>query len=112
MARITWACWDGGGNLTPSLGVARALEDRGHRVEFHGRPEMVDRVEAAGFSGTALAHARTGVERYSFNPLATVFGYTSSPAVGEELVAIVADKASDFVVIDAMFSAALAVAPR
>lgn len=22
MANILWACWDGGGNLTPSIGIA------------------------------------------------------------------------------------------
>jgi hypothetical protein len=36
----------------------------------------------------------------------------SSPAVGEELVGVVADRAPDVVVIDALFSAALSVAPR
>ena len=91
MARILWACWDGGGNLTPSIGIARVLEDRGHEVHFYGRPEMVDRVEAAGLAATALTHARTDLDRYSFHPLATVFGYTSSPAVGEELVAVETD---------------------
>lgn len=42
----------------------------------------------------------------------TVFGYTSSPAVGEELVSVVSQERPDLVVIDAMFSSALAVAPR
>jgi UDP:flavonoid glycosyltransferase YjiC (YdhE family) len=41
-----------------------------------------------------------------------VFGYTSSPAVGQELMDIVADTKPDVVVIDCMFSAALEVAPR
>ena len=112
MARIMWACWDGGGNLTPSLGIARVLERRGHEVHFFGRPDMVDRVEAAGFGATALTHARTDLDRYAFHPLATVFGFTSSPAVGEELVAVVDQWHPDVVLIDAMFSAALNVAPR
>ena len=73
---------------------------------------MVDRVEAAGLAATALTHARTDLDRYSFHPLATVFGYTGSPAVGEELVAVVAERDPDVVVIDAMFSAALNIAPR
>jgi len=112
MARILWACWDGGGNLTPSIGIAQVLEDRGHEVHFYGRPEMVGRVQAAGLSATQLAHARTDLELYSFHPLPTVFGYTSSPAVGEELVTIVEDDGPDVVVIDAMFSSALNVARR
>ena len=112
MARILWACWDGGGNLTPSIGITRVLEARGHDVHFFGRPDMVGRAEAAGIEATALVHARTDLERYSFHPLASVFGFTSSPTVGEELVALVAERDPDVVVIDAMFSAALAVAPR
>ena len=112
MARIMWACWDGGGNLTPSIGIAQALERRGHDVHFHGRPEMVGRVHAAGLNATVLVGARTDLDRYAFHPMATVFGYTSSAAVGEELVALAHNEDPDVVVIDAMFSAALDVAPR
>jgi UDP:flavonoid glycosyltransferase YjiC (YdhE family) len=112
VADFLWACWDGGGNLTPSLGIAQVLEARGHRVQFHGRPEMVERVTAAGLTAHELTQAYAEIDRYSFHPLPTVFGYTSSPAVGEELVDLVADQQPDVVVIDAMFSAALQVAPR
>jgi UDP:flavonoid glycosyltransferase YjiC (YdhE family) len=49
MANILWLNWSGGGNLPPSLGVARKLEARGHSVSFAGRPEMVPRVKTAGF---------------------------------------------------------------
>lgn len=112
MAEFLWACWDGGGNLTPSLGIARALELRGHRVTFHGRPDMVGRVEAAGLTAFELAESYRLVDRYAFHPMPTVFGYTSSPAVGDELVEVVARTAPDVVVVDAMFSAALQVAPR
>jgi UDP:flavonoid glycosyltransferase YjiC (YdhE family) len=89
MSSIVWACWDGGGNLTPSLGIASDLTRRGHTVHFVGRDEMVGRVQASGSPATALSKARTDLDRYSFHPLPTVFGYTSSPAVGEELVEVV-----------------------
>ncbi len=112
MARIMWACWDGGGNLTPSIGIAKELEARGHAVDFFGRAEMTPRIEAAGLRGTTLTNSRTDLDRYAFHPMPSVFGYTSSPAVGEELVAIAAASHPDVVVIDAMFSAALDVAPR
>jgi UDP:flavonoid glycosyltransferase YjiC (YdhE family) len=112
MSSIVWACWDGGGNLPPGLGVAKALERRGHDVRFFGRPEMVGRAEATGVTASAFTRARTDLDRYSFHPLATVFGYTSSPAVAEELAEIVAAGDPDLVVIDAMFAAALNVAPR
>ncbi len=41
-----------------------------------------------------------------------MFGYTSSPAFGDELFGIVAADDPDLVVVDAMFAAALNVAPR
>ena len=44
MARILWLNWSGGGNLPPSLGIARVLTERGHELAFAGRPEMVPRV--------------------------------------------------------------------
>ena len=45
MAKILWLNWSGGGNLPPSLGIARVLTGRDHKVVFAGRPEMVPRVE-------------------------------------------------------------------
>lgn len=112
MAEIAWACWDGGGNLNPGLGIAAELVARGHRVYFLGRPEMVDRVTAAGLPATALDTARADLERFAFHPGASVFGYTSSPAVGAELVQRVHELGPDAVVIDAMFSSACNVAPE
>lgn len=112
MARILWACWDGGGNLTPSLGIAAELERRGHEVAFHGREAMVPRARAAGLTAYAFESAGTDQEAFAFHPLVTVFGYCCSPAVGEELVELVASTDPDLVVIDAMFGAALEVAPR
>lgn len=112
MAKILWACWDGGGNLPPSLGIAKELSARGHVVSFVGRPEMVVRAEAAGVAASALAQAATDLPRYSFTPGATVHGYVSSPTVGAELVQMVDQQRPDVVVIDAMFGAALEVAPQ
>ena len=43
--KILWMNWSGGGNLPPSLGIARVLTERGHDVSFAGRPEMVGRVQ-------------------------------------------------------------------
>lgn len=112
MASILWACWDGGGNLPPSLGIAAELRHRGHDVSFYGRHEMVPRARAAGATAHAFEQALTDQASFAFHPLASVFGYCCSPAVGEELVELVAVQDPDLVVIDAMFGAALDVAPR
>ena len=57
MAKILWLNWSGGGNLPPSLGIARVLTERGHSVAFAGRPEMVGRVERAAFRAIELTRA-------------------------------------------------------
>ena len=64
MARILWLNWSGGGNLPPSLGVARVLTERGHEVAFAGRPEMVPRVKTAGFRAIEITQAYAQVDRY------------------------------------------------
>ncbi|MDE2227987.1 MAG: hypothetical protein KGL11_02960 [Alphaproteobacteria bacterium] len=112
MSKILWACWDGGGNLPPSLGIGRALRDRGHSVVFAGRPEMVGRVRAAGLGARELTQAYALIDRFAWHPLARVFGYLGSPAVGDELVSVVRAEAPDVVAIDAMFGAALGAAPQ
>ncbi len=112
LAEVVWACWDGGGNLNPGIGIGTELVRRGHRLTFLGRPVMVDRVNAAGLTALPLATSAADLERFAFHPGASVFGYTSSPAVGAELVERILELRPDVVVIDAMFSAACNVAPQ
>ncbi|HEV8016146.1 MAG TPA: glycosyltransferase [Stellaceae bacterium] len=112
MARILWLNWSGGGNLPPSLGVARVLTARGHHVAFAGRPEMVPRVRAAGFQAIELTEAYAQVARYPQGHFLTRAAcYLTSPAVEEQIDAVVAAEKPDIVLIDAMFPAALARAP-
>ncbi|HEX5507149.1 MAG TPA: nucleotide disphospho-sugar-binding domain-containing protein [Pseudolabrys sp.] len=112
MARILWLNWSGGGNLPPSLGIARVLTERGHDVTFAGRPEMVPRVEAAGFRAIEFKHAYAQVDRYpQGSPLTRAACYLTSPAVEAEARSIVATQAPDVILVDAMFPAALAQTP-
>jgi UDP:flavonoid glycosyltransferase YjiC (YdhE family) len=109
MARILWLNWSGGGNLPPSLGIARVLTERGHQVAFAGRPEMVPRVKTAGFRAIEIAQAYAQVDRYPQGSFLTRMScYLTSPAVEEQVQSIVAAEAPDIVLIDAMFPAALA----
>lgn len=109
MARILWLNWSGGGNLPPSLGVARVLSERGHQVAFAGRPEMVPRVKTAGFRAIEITDAYAQVDRYPQGHFMTRAAcYLTSPAVEAQIRAIVAAEAPDIVLIDAMFPAALA----
>lgn len=109
MAKFLWLNWSGGGNLPPSLGIARALTERGHSVAFAGRPEMVPRVVDAGFRAIELTEAYAQVERYPANsPMSRAACYLTSPAVADQLRDVVKAEAPDLVIIDGMFPAALA----
>ncbi len=109
MSKILWLNWSGGGNLPPSLGVARSLTERGHSVAFAGRPEMVPRVKTAGFRAIELTEAYAQVGLYPQGHFMTRAAcYLTSPAVEAQIKSVVADEAPDLVAIDAMFPAALA----
>ena len=113
MAKILWLNWSGGGNLPPSLGIARVLTDRGHTVAFAGRPEMVPRVEAADFRAIELTQAYAQVDRYPQGTFLTRMScYLTSPAVVAQVRSVVASERPDLVLIDAMFPAALSEAAR
>lgn len=108
MATFLWLNWSGGGNLPPSLGIARVLAARGHDVAFAGRPEMVPRVRTAGFRAIEVSDAYTQVDGYPQGThLTRMACYLSSPAVEDELHAIVGAEAPDAILIDGMFPAAL-----
>lgn len=109
MARMLWLNWSGGGNLPPSLGVARIWAERGHEVAFAGRPEMVPRVKTAGFRAIEITDAYTQVDHYPQGHFMTRAAcYLTSPAVEAQVRKIVAAEQPDIVAIDAMFPAALA----
>jgi UDP:flavonoid glycosyltransferase YjiC (YdhE family) len=112
MAEILWLNWSGGGNLPPSLGIARVLTERSHRVSFAGRPEMVARVERAGFRAIELTRAYEQAEYYPAKWLPRAASYLTSPAVAEQIRALLASERPDLVVVDLMFPVALIEAAR
>jgi UDP:flavonoid glycosyltransferase YjiC (YdhE family) len=113
MGNFLWLNWSGGGNLPPSLGIARVLTERGHSVTFAGRPEMVPRVVHAGFRAIEFKDSYAQVDRYPQGSFLTRAGcYLTSPAVAAEAAAIVAAEDPDVIVVDAMFPAALSEVPN
>jgi UDP:flavonoid glycosyltransferase YjiC (YdhE family) len=108
MAKFLWLNWSGGGNLPPSLGIARVLTEHGHSVAFAGRPEMVSRVEAAGFRAIELTQAYAQAEKYPAGPMQRAASYLTSPAVAEQVRDVVKAEAPDLLIFDGMFPAALA----
>jgi MGT family glycosyltransferase len=113
MADILWLNWSGGGNLPPSLGIARVLTERGHRVSFAGRPEMVPRVERAGLRAIELTRAYDQADRYPLNKwLPKAASFLTSPAVAEQIRELLLAENPDLVVVDHMFPVAQIEAAR
>lgn len=103
MAEILWLNWSGGGNLPPSLGIARVLTERGHAVAFAGQPKMVARVERAGFRAIELTRAYEQRGSYPDKWLPEAASYLTSPAVAEEVRAVLAAEQPDLVIVDVAF---------
>lgn len=112
MAKFVWLCHAGGGNLPPSLGIARALERRGHSVVFAVKSDMTGRVDRAGFRSIGVTSGDGDLPRYSGGPPAPPLAcYLTSPNVSDELKRIIEVGQPDALLVDAMFPAALAISP-
>jgi len=113
MAKMLWLNWSGGGNLPPSLGIARVLTERGHQVSFAGRPEMVPRVERAGFRAIELSRAYDQAHRYPEGKwLPKAASFLTSPAVADQIHNLLPIESPDIVIVDQMFPVALLEAKR
>lgn len=112
MAKYLWLSHSSGGNLPPSLGVARELRDRGHNVTFLLKPEMTYRIEAEGLRAIPLNSAYSQVDAYPhLGPFTRIGCSLTSPDVTKEIEQMVVAETPDALMIDAMFPAALAVGP-
>ncbi|HTT79993.1 MAG TPA: nucleotide disphospho-sugar-binding domain-containing protein [Stellaceae bacterium] len=107
MSRILFLAFSGGGNLPPSLGIARELTARGHKVVFAGDPEMMPRLKPTPFRAIELTQAYAQLDKYPEGPFGRWFCQLTSFAVEEQVRAIVEAENPDFILIDFMFLAAL-----
>ncbi len=82
MTRVLFVTWDGGGNLPPTLGIARELVRHGGRVRVLGHAIQRQAIEAAGLE---FHPVRQGLDYVSAKPRGTVDGVLG-------LVALFADR--------------------
>ena len=116
MSTFVFVTWNGGGNVTPALGIARALAERRHTVAFLGEETQRRRIEAAGFAFTAY----TRLPDWSGTPPQTpaerqrllIRNIWMNDGLADDLTALLAREPSDLVVVDCMLAGILANSPR
>lgn len=116
MSTFVFVTWNGGGNLTPALGIARALGERRHRVAFLGEETQRGRIEAAGFAFTAYtphpdwdgAPPQTPAERQRL----LMRNIWMNEGLADDLTAVLARSPADMVVVDCMLAGILANSSR
>lgn len=106
MAEILFVTWDGGGNVPPATGIASELQRRGHSVRFLGHAGQEEALVAAGFEFVRPTQARhfSALDANSPFTLMATFG---DRGLGRDLLAAVAARPVDLVVIDCVMIGAL-----
>jgi MGT family glycosyltransferase len=116
MSTFIFVTWNGGGNVTPALGIARALAERRHTVAFLGEETQRRRIEAAGLAFTAYtrrpdwdgAPPQTPAERQRL----LIRNTWMNDGLADDLTAVLAREPADMVVVDCMLAGILANSPR
>jgi UDP:flavonoid glycosyltransferase YjiC (YdhE family) len=108
--KILFVVFDGGGNIPPQLGVARALRERGADVHFLGHEGVRERVRAAGFSFDAFTIGTEFVPTRQ-RPLLSMMGNVTRVAMdrrlGREALEVAHRHHADVVVIDVILTAGI-----
>lgn len=108
--RVLFVIADGGGNIPPQLGVARALRDDGADVRFLGHRGVGSRVQEAGFPFEAITLG-THFDPIRPHPIKGVmggmFGVISDRRLGTEAVSVARRHGSDVVVVDMLMAGAI-----
>ena len=116
MARFVFVTWNGGGNLTPALGIARVLAEHRHAVTFLGEETQRQRIEAAGLAFTAYAPHSTEDSEPPTTPLERqrqlIRDFWMNTALADDLLALLAREPADMVMVDCMLAGVLANSAR
>jgi MGT family glycosyltransferase len=116
MARFAFVTWDGGGNVTPAVGIAQELSERGHDVIFIGYAVQRDsftrrgmRFMTLGESGLFDIYATADpVER-----IKTLMAHVwASPAHVREVPEAASATSADVLVVDCLMQCAIAAATK
>ena len=103
---ILFVTWDGGGNVPPALADRPQLQSRGHDVAFLGHATQREALTDAGFEVAATRHARGFSSQRVDTPL-TMLATFADRGLGRDLLAEVARRPADLVVVDCLTIGAL-----
>jgi len=106
MASLLFVTWDGGGNVPPVLGLARALSTRGHTVRFVGHTRQEQGIRAAGFEFVNGAHARAFSAHEPHSTL-DMFATLTDAGLARDMLSALDAQPADLVVVDCMLFGAL-----
>jgi UDP:flavonoid glycosyltransferase YjiC (YdhE family) len=106
MADILFVTWDGGGNVPPAFGIARELRRRGHAVRFLGHARQEEAIVGAGFEFVRPTQARSFSALDANSPF-TLMATFGDAGMGRDLLAAVAARPADLVVIDCLMFGAM-----
>ncbi|MEO0862645.1 MAG: nucleotide disphospho-sugar-binding domain-containing protein [Pseudomonadota bacterium] len=88
------------------------MRKRGHEVVFATKPDTLARIEGEGFRAIGFKDAYSQVAKYpDVGPITRIACSLTSPDVAEDIKEIVAAEKPDAIMVDAMFPAALDIAP-
>jgi MGT family glycosyltransferase len=116
MTRFTFVTWDGGGNVTPAVGIAQQLIARGNEIRFLGYRPQQAAIEARGLAFSALPRSGS-FDLYAERPPeqrlpAIIRNVWSCPEHLEDIRDALAAHPADVLVIDFSLNGALAQARR
>ena len=110
MKRVLVVTWDGGGNLPPMLGIAKALAARGDRVRVLGHEVQRATIESAGLPFTPI---RKGRDYVSAQPRGTIDGVLGLAAlfadrgIGADARDLFAIEPADVILVDCLLWGAM-----
>jgi len=99
MTSFLFATWDGGGNVPPAMGIAAELAARGHDVRFLGHRAQAERFAAAGLRFDAYPTGRD-FGATTASTLGDLLAAFADRAAGRDVVAALAERPADVIVVD------------
>src|SRR5450759_2334729 len=116
MTRFAFVTWDGGGNVTPAVGMAQELVSRGHDVVFIGYEVQRKRFEGKGLKFVALRRSGQFDIYGASDPAERIAGLTANvwacPEHLDDIPDAVAATSADVLVVDFSMHGALAAATK